>query len=178
VNLTSFTDVSQPDEDIGICSIILAEEFQSAGIRGFVGKLSMDTSSRRSYTEVSASASLDAAAAFINKCNSLTEKLPAHSRLVEPVITPRFVPTCSNELLKGLGQLAEKKNVRVQSHMAEARDLVNWVQTEHGIDDVQIFKQVSVMRTGVMNVRQLSNSEPIVEFVDWENSPSTLHLSP
>lgn len=139
--------MSHPDKYIGVCSIILAEEFQSAGIRGFVGKLSMDTSSRTSYTEASASASLEAAAAFINKCNSLTEKLPAHSRLVEPVITPRFVPTCSSELLKGLGQLAEKQGVRAQSHMAEARDLVNWVQAEHGIDDVQIFKQVSVTKT-------------------------------
>lgn len=146
MKLSSFTDLGQTDRDITAYSIILAEEFQSAGIRGFVGKLSMDISSRPSYIEASASASLEAAANFINKCNSPTENLPAHSRLVEPVITPRFVPTCSNELLKGLGQLAEKQNVRVQSHMAEARDLVDWVQADRGIDDFQIFKQASPMK--------------------------------
>ena len=36
------------------------------------------------------------------------------SPLVEPVITPRFVITCTDSLLDGLGQLAADYGVKVQ----------------------------------------------------------------
>lgn len=39
--------------------------------------------------------------------------------LIQPVITPRFAPSCSDKLLKKLGQLAEEFDVAVQSHMCE-----------------------------------------------------------
>lgn len=123
-------------------SIILAEEFQSAGLRGFIGKLSMDRSSRPTYVEASSSASLSAAESFIFRCNALVAKLPEHEKLIEPVITPRFTPTCSDELLQGLGLLAEKHGTLIQSHMAEARDQVDWVRAERGIDDFEVFKKV------------------------------------
>jgi cytosine/adenosine deaminase-related metal-dependent hydrolase len=39
--------------------------------------------------------------------------------LVFPVITPRFVPNCDQELLEGLGDLVKKYDVRVQTHLSE-----------------------------------------------------------
>lgn len=39
-------------------------------------------------------------------------------------LTGRKVPTCSRELLKGLGALAEKYNVHIQTHAAESVDQV------------------------------------------------------
>lgn len=105
----------------------------------------MDKSSRPTYVEPSASASLSAAESFIRRCNSLVSHLPESSRLVEPVITPRFVPTCSQELLTGLGNLAAEGNVMVQSHMCEARDQVDWVRSERGKEDFDIFKEVSAV---------------------------------
>ena len=41
-----------------------------------------------------------------------------------PVITPRFVPACSPELLAGLGRLAAESGLPVQSHLSENRDEV------------------------------------------------------
>jgi guanine deaminase len=38
---------------------------------------------------------------------------------VRPVITPRFVPTCSPALLHGLGAIARRTGVLVQSHISE-----------------------------------------------------------
>ena len=32
------------------------------------------------------------------------------------VVTPRFLPTCTPELLRGLGALAAKHDVSIQSH--------------------------------------------------------------
>jgi guanine deaminase len=116
---------------------------QTAGIRAFVGKLSMDISARPSYVEASTQDALSYAESFVRECRALTSKLPAHKRLVEPVLTPRFVPTCSDGLLAGLGAISANLSVRVQSHLAEAHDQVEWVKRERGVDDIEVFDHVS-----------------------------------
>ena len=49
--------------------------------------------------------------------------------LLLPVVTPRFVPTCSEALLSGLGALARAHGVHVQSHISESRDEVAFVHS-------------------------------------------------
>ncbi|KAJ3794800.1 hypothetical protein GGU11DRAFT_841742 [Lentinula aff. detonsa] len=131
-------------------NIILAEEMQSAGIRAFVGKVSMDISSRPSYIEASSSVAIDAAREFGEKLDrtcSVPSSTTSQSRpqLVHPVITPRFVPTCSDELLHGLGALSAEKGWRIQSHMAESSDQVEWVKKERGDDDIHIFEKHNLL---------------------------------
>ncbi|KAJ3733350.1 hypothetical protein DFJ43DRAFT_1131390 [Lentinula guzmanii] len=131
-------------------NIILAEEMQSAGIRAFVGKVSMDISSRPSYIEASSSVAIDAAREFGEKLDqtwSIPSSTTSQSRpqLVHPVITPRFVPTCSDELLHGLGALSAEKGWRIQSHMAESSDQVEWVKKERGDDDIHIFEKHNLL---------------------------------
>lgn len=115
---------------------------QAAGIRAFVGKLSMDISSRPSYVEPSAESALSSAKSFVERCY---QNLPPSRRLVEPVLTPRFVPTCSNELLHGLGELSKSGLLRIQSHMAEAYDEVAWVKRDRGSEDIEVFEHVCVI---------------------------------
>lgn len=126
-------------------SLILAEIMQEAGIRAYVGKLSMDSSTRKSYVEESASSALSSANSFVDRCRASVESRRPSERLVEPIITPRFVPTCSDELLRGLGELSNSKRLRVQSHMAESHDQVEWVQRERGKEDIDVFESVSRM---------------------------------
>ncbi|THH06194.1 hypothetical protein EW145_g4251 [Phellinidium pouzarii] len=126
-------------------SLILADVMQSAGIRAFIGKLSMDISSRKTYKEASAADALDSAKSFVKDARSSVAHLPPHERLIEPVLTPRFVPTCSDELLDGLGALSAQEDVRVQSHLAEARDQIDWVQRERGISDIDIFDKHNLL---------------------------------
>jgi len=45
---------------------------------------------------------------------------------VQPAVTPRFAPTCSPQLLKGLGELVLQTGVRVQSHICEQKDEVEY----------------------------------------------------
>ena len=99
----------------------------------------MDISSRKTYVEGSALSSLSSANSFTERLRSDQAELKPSERLVEPVLTPRFVPTCSDELLAGLGEMSERLNVRVQSHLAEARDQVDWVLSERGIQDIDVF---------------------------------------
>ena len=45
---------------------------------------------------------------------------------VQAVITPRFSPTCTPELLKGLGDLAQEFDLPIQSHICEQQDEVTY----------------------------------------------------
>lgn len=142
------------DSESDVTSLILANVMKEAGLRALVGKLSMDTSSRPSYVESSVQASLDAAASFVEKCYAMDgAKGP---RLVEPILTPRFVPTCSDALLHGLGELAAQGRnsapLRIQSHLAESEDQVVWVRSTRRVDDIDVFDKVrSPFRTNLVS---------------------------
>ncbi|KAF9267303.1 Metallo-dependent hydrolase [Marasmius fiardii PR-910] len=126
-------------------NLILADVLAKAGLRAFVGKLSMDISTRPSYVENSTEESLAAIASFTEKLKEMNSHLPVHRRLIEAVVTPRFVPTCSNELLRGLGNYAQEQSLRIQSHLAEAHDQVDWVRRERGVEDIEVFEENNLL---------------------------------
>ncbi|KAI6030731.1 hypothetical protein F5J12DRAFT_802512 [Pisolithus orientalis] len=131
-------------------NLILADAMQTLGVRAFVGKLSMDISSRETYRESSSADSLANAKDFIQRCRNSVANLQPCERLIEPVITPRFVPTCSNELLQALGELSEEKAVRIQSHLAESYEQAKWVKDERHIDDIEVFDKYGLLREGTV----------------------------
>ena len=47
------------------------------------------------------------------------------------VLTPRFVPTCSGELMAACGDLLAAQGLRLQTHLAENLDEVAWVRELH-----------------------------------------------
>jgi guanine deaminase len=62
------------------------------------------------YIEATAS-SLSSTRTFIEEMRRFVAHLPPHAQIVQPVVTPRLVPTCSLELLKGLAELAKEEDV-------------------------------------------------------------------
>jgi guanine deaminase len=74
--------------------------------------------------------------------SSLTYPLPPHRRIVQPILTPRFVPVCSDALLHFLAKISDERGVRVQSHMCESRDQMEWVEGQRGMKDEDVFDQV------------------------------------
>lgn len=46
-------------------------------------------------------------------------------------ITPRFVPTCSSELMTACGELLARSDARMQTHLSENLDEVAWVRDLH-----------------------------------------------
>lgn len=40
-------------------------------------------------------------------------------RHIKPILTPRFTPSCTNELMAFLGKLAAERDLPVQSHLSE-----------------------------------------------------------
>ena len=98
---------------------LLMELMEESGIVSFVGKVNMDRNAPERLTENSA------------RSVASTERFILHTaekfRNTHPVITPRFVPSCSEEVLGGLGQLAAKYRVPIQSHLSENIGEIDWV---------------------------------------------------
>ncbi len=99
---------------------ILFEILKKRGIGAYIGKVDMDRNAPESIIE-----SKDQ---LIKGTKYLIEKYK-NEKLVKPIITPRFAPTCSDELLKELGSLANKYDLPVQSHLDENLDEIKWVQS-------------------------------------------------
>ena len=94
----------------------LAEACARHGQRALVGRVAMDhpAGTPEWYRDATAAAGVGASAESIEAVAALG------SPLVEPIITPRFTPACTDTLLGGLGELAEATGARVQTHCAES----------------------------------------------------------
>ena len=124
------------------------------GLRAFVGLVTADQHSPSYYVQSTADA-LRLTEDFITWTHAHAQGRDARGpqdALVHPVITPRFVPTCSLALLEGLGALRAKHGARVQSHAAETVDQVLRVKELHpdigGGRDVAVFERVGLLGAG------------------------------
>ena len=52
-------------------------------------------------------------------------------KFVKPIITPRFVPSCTSYLMNELGNIAIKDTIPVQSHISENLSEIQWVKELH-----------------------------------------------
>src|SRR6185437_5268674 len=87
--------------------------------RALIGRVAMDDVQLCPpyYRDVSATDAVSETRAFIQYVRSM----PGNgTELVKPVITPRFIPACSDELLTGLGALARESGCHVQTHCSES----------------------------------------------------------
>ena len=100
---------------------MLMDMLDKTGIVSYVGKVNMDRNAPRSLTEASAQESLKSTERFILETRDKYKN-------TYPIITPRFVPSCTDELMKGLGELSEKYSVPVQSHLSENPGEIAWVR--------------------------------------------------
>lgn len=60
-------------------------------------------------------------------CASYIDELDPTHTLVTPIITPRFAPSCSRELLAGLGAYMAESGLPCQTHISENKDEIAFV---------------------------------------------------
>lgn len=96
------------------------------GQRGSVGKVCMnDNPEYKSYEE------------DFNTCKQSTTKVVDYIKnidqqgnmLVQPILTPRFAPVCTGELLQFLGDFANENNLPIQTHISENLQEIELVKT-------------------------------------------------
>ena len=98
---------------------ILMKLYQEAGMGALVGKVAMNRNCPDALCE-----DVDAA---VKGNEQLIAEFNQPDALVRPIITPRFVPSCTPELLKACGELAAKYQLPVQSHLSENMSEIAWV---------------------------------------------------
>lgn len=100
---------------------LLMEKLEASGLKTFVGKVNMDRNSPDSLREPSVESALEE-----------TERWICHARerfiRTKPILTPRFIPSCTDELMRGLKSLQRKYDLPTQSHLSENFGEIAWVR--------------------------------------------------
>lgn len=102
-------------------TILLMDKLENTGIVSCVGKVNMDRNSPDTLREASAQEAIEDTERFIRET-------AGKYRRTYPIITPRFTPSCSDELMEGLGRLAAQYQIPVQSHLSENPGEIAWVR--------------------------------------------------
>ena len=97
----------------------LMKLYQETGMGALVGKVAMNRNCPPALSE-------DVEAAVAGN-EQLIAEFNQPDALVRPIITPRFVPSCTPDLLKACGELAAKYYLPVQSHLSENTSEIAWV---------------------------------------------------
>lgn len=92
---------------------------EDSGLITRVGKVNMDRNSPDCLREESAAASLAATRQWLDGCRDFTRS--------RPILTPRFIPSCSDALMEGLRDLQRETGLPVQSHLSENQGEIAWV---------------------------------------------------
>lgn len=95
-----------------IGTLILMELMDETGLITCVGKVNMDREAPDIIRERDADFSASETALWIEESMERFTK-------TTPIITPRFVPSCTDELMEKLGEIQKKYGVPVQSHVSE-----------------------------------------------------------
>lgn len=102
-------------------TVLLMEKLEKSGLVTLVGKVNMDRNSPEILRESSAQAAFEDTKFWIEATKDAFVN-------TKPIITPRFLPTCSEELLRGLGELQREYKLPVQSHISENKGEIAWVK--------------------------------------------------
>ena len=101
---------------------LLMELLEKTGLITYVGKVNMDREAPKDLAEESAEASARETAAWLGWAKGRFER-------TRPILTPRFIPSCSRELLEKLRQLRADYDLPVQSHLSENPGEVAFVKS-------------------------------------------------
>lgn len=102
-------------------TLCLMEKLEKTGLVTMVGNVSMDRNCPESLRQESAEA------AYISTKSWIETSLDSFKR-TKPIITPRFIPTCSSELMQKLKTLQRDYSLAVQSHLSENHGEIEWVK--------------------------------------------------
>ncbi len=142
----------------------LADHCIEKGQRGFVGKVVMDDPEQCPdyYRDASAAQALDETVAFIEYVRGLDGN---GSELVRPIVTPRFIPSCSDDALSGLGAIAHDHKCHVQTHCSESDWEHSFVLDRHGKTDTQSLADFGLITRHTVLAHSNFISDPDMDLI-------------
>lgn len=100
---------------------------EESGLVSYVGKVNMDREASEALTEESADVSARSTVEWIR---AVKDKF-LHTK---PILTPRFIPCCTDQLMEKLRQIQMAYGIPVQSHLSESKGEIEFVKFLHPDD--------------------------------------------
>ena len=97
---------------------LLADLLRKAGLGAYVGLVAMDRNAPDGLRNTALQAFAE---------TTTLDRYLGRDGLVRAIVTPRFIPSCSEEMLTALGRLANESGLPVQSHLSENMHEIDWV---------------------------------------------------
>ncbi|MDD3795530.1 MAG: amidohydrolase family protein [Lachnospiraceae bacterium] len=94
----------------------LMRQLEEAGFHGCVGKVSMDRNAPETLSETNGEKNL---LGWLSQC---------HFEHIHPILTPRFIPACSDELMTSIGRIQKETHLPLQSHLSENPAEIDFVK--------------------------------------------------
>ncbi len=101
-------------------TLLLMRKLEQLGLHAYVGKVNMNRSCPEYIREASTNQSVRDTEQWLREAAAFTH--------VRPILTPRFIPSCTDDLMYALRDLREKYDLPVQSHLSENYGEIAWVQ--------------------------------------------------
>lgn len=103
-------------------TLLLMDMLEEAGLNTMVGKVNMDRNCPDYIREASAEESAEETVEWIKDA---VHKKYEHTR---PILTPRFTPSCTDELMEKLKMIQMRYDLPLQSHLSENPGEIAWVK--------------------------------------------------
>lgn len=100
---------------------ILMDLMEESKMVSFVGKVNMDRNGGVDLEEKDADESENATLDWL-------ESIKGKYKNTYPILTPRFIPSCTDELLEKLRKIKDEYNLPIQSHLSENLGEIEWVK--------------------------------------------------
>lgn len=118
---------------------------ESSGIRALSGKVMMDHG-----TEVPPALQENTERSLAESVGLLEKWHGAAGGRIHYAFCPRFVVSCTEELLVGVRDLSEKYGVRVHTHASENREEIAIVEAERGMRNVAYLDHIGLARPNLI----------------------------
>lgn len=96
---------------------------EESGVIAGVGKVNMDRNSPDILVETTEET--------ISNTKKWLADIEGKYERVFPILTPRFIPSCTDEAMEELGKICRETGLSVQSHLSENQSEIEWVQELH-----------------------------------------------
>ena len=100
---------------------LLMELMEESGLVSYVGKVNMDREASEALTEESADISAYTTFGWINGVKNKFAN-------TKPILTPRFIPCCTDKLMEELREIQMAYGIPVQSHLSESKGEIDFVK--------------------------------------------------
>ncbi|HEX8049445.1 guanine deaminase [Rhizobium sp.] len=123
---------------------VLVDTCLEKGQRALIGKVAMDNAEECPdyYRDLSPEEALDGTRALIDYVRGHPDN--GEGRVL-PVVTPRFIPSCTDATLEGLGAIARECGCHVQTHCSESDWAHGYVLARHGMTDTDSLDRFGLL---------------------------------